>query len=119
MKPKFDCLYFLDNTAVFIIEIKRTDLAEDEDPAVLYEWMMIDKSTLNISPLSFRAMDSSAQVEERFFEEGYLKFNQEVGTFIEKFNSAQHQLINRKDTELSDLLQMSIENYLTVKPIAH
>ncbi len=119
MKPKFECLYFLDNTAIFIIEIKRTDLAEDEDPAAIYEWMMIDKSTLHVSPLTFRSMDSSAHVEERFFEEGYLKFNEEVGTFIEKFNSAQHQLINRKDIELSDSLQNSIKNYLSVKPIPH
>ena len=119
MKPKFDCLYFLDNTSVFIIEIKRTDLAEDADISAVYNWMKIDKSTLQVNLLSFRAMDSSAQIEERFFEEGYLKFNEHEGTFIEKFNSGQHQLTHRKNMVLSEALRSSIENYLLVKHLVH
>lgn len=119
MKPKFDCLYFLDNTDIFIIEIKRTDLAEDADISEIYKWVKINKSTLDVSALSFRAMDSSAQVEERFFEEGYLKFNENEGTFIEKFNSGQHQLMNRKNTVPSDSLKSSIENYLLVNSLVH
>lgn len=119
MKPKFDCLYFLENTAIFIIEIKRTDLSEDADSSSVYQWMKIDKSTLGITLLSFRSMDSSAQVEERFFEEGYLKFNEHDGTFIEKFNSGQHQLTNRKNDILSEPIKDSIENYLLVNSLVH
>lgn len=119
MKPKFDCLYFLDNTSIFIVEIKRTDLAEDADISAIYNWMKIEQSTLEVTALSFRSMDSSAQVEERFFEEGYLKFNENEGTFIEKFNSGQHQLINRKNTILSESIKNSIENYLLVKHLVH
>ncbi|KQC00748.1 hypothetical protein [Pedobacter sp. Hv1] len=119
MKPKFDCLYFLDNTTVFIIEIKRTDLAEGADISAVYNWMKIDKATLEVTSLSFRSMDSSAQVEERFFEEGYLKFNEDEGTFIEKFNSGQHQLTNRKNVVLSEAIKSSIENYLLVKHLVH
>jgi hypothetical protein len=119
MKPKFDCLYFLDNTDIFIIEIKRNDLNEDADSSSVYQWMKVDKSTLEVNPLSFRSMDSSAQVEERFFEEGYLKFNEHDGTFIEKFNSGQHQLTNRKNTLLSEPIKDRIENYLLVNSLVH
>lgn len=112
MKPAFTCLYYLENTLNCILEIKRTDLTEHADIAERFRWLFLDKSTGLVSSLIFRSMDSSGEVQERFFEEGYLKFNDEVGTYIEKFNSAQHQLENHTGNPLPAEIEEHVMNYL-------
>jgi hypothetical protein len=57
-------------------------------------------------------MDSSLEVEERYFEEGFLKFNRDNGTFIEKYNSAQHNLEAKNNLEIPPDLTEAINNYL-------
>lgn len=95
MQPDFTCLYFLENNKHAVLEIKRYDLAENADIADVYLWLVINKQSEQITRLTFRSMDSSGEVQERFFEQGYLKFNSHTGTYIEKFNSGQHQLENK------------------------
>ena len=112
MKPAFKTLYYLENGTLSILEIKRTDLAPDADISEVYKWLQIDKFSFEVSPLSFRSMDSSDHVEERFFDQGYLKFNSEQGTFIEKFNSGQHNLKNHASTELPSAVQNAVEAFL-------
>ena len=112
MKAAFKTLYYLENGTLSIVEIKRTDLGDDADISDIYKWLQVDKFSFRVSPLSFRSMDSSDHVEERFFDEGYLKFNRDEGTFIEKFNSAQHNLKNHAVTELPCALQTAVEAYL-------
>ena len=112
MKPSFKCLYYLENGTLSIVEIKRTDLSADADISDVYKWLQIDKFSFEVSPLSFRSMDSSDHVEERFFEQGYLTFNKEQGTFIEKFNSAQHNLKNHQSKELPVEVQNAVESFL-------
>jgi hypothetical protein len=92
MTPEFNCLYYLENDTICILEIKRTDLPENADIAERFRWLQLKIASLKVESLEFRSMDRSDNVEERFFEQGYLKFNPETGTFIEKFNSAQHKL---------------------------
>jgi hypothetical protein len=58
-------------------------------------------------------MDSSGEIEERYFEQGYLKFNHTTGTFIEKYNSAQHPLDRRMEWKLSSALENAIIDFLT------
>ncbi len=58
-------------------------------------------------------MDRSDNIEERYFEEGYLKFNLTSGTFIEKFNLAQHQLKILKPSEFPEDYLEVIINTLT------
>jgi len=112
MSPAFTCIYFLENTDTYILEIKRNDLSQDEDISKIYQWMRVSKDFLQTSPLTFRSMDSSLEVEERYFEEGFLKFNRDSGTFIEKYNSAQHSLAARNSQEIPPDLTEVINNYL-------
>ncbi|MES2455390.1 MAG: hypothetical protein V4594_07615 [Bacteroidota bacterium] len=86
MLTDFECRYFLDNTALCVIEIKNKQISQ---------WLLINKTTLNIKPLVFNSMDTSGEMEEMFFDLGYLKFDPVKGIFIEKFNSGQHPLENR------------------------
>ncbi|SMD14568.1 hypothetical protein [Pedobacter nyackensis] len=114
MKPALKCLYYLENSEHCILEIKRTDLADNADLSEIFRWLFLDKKTQEIQSLTFRSMDSSGEVQERFFEQGYLKFNDHTATYIEKFNSAQHQLENHTGTplppEILDILTAYLRN---------
>lgn len=109
--PDFECLYFLENFYLDIIEVKRLDLPHAASAAEKFHWLKIEKETKRVSPLTFRSMDSSGEIEERYFEEGFLKFKSTSGTFIEKYNSAQHPLHHRDCLKLSSDLAQSIEAY--------
>lgn len=112
MKPAFICLYYLENTEQCILEIKRTDLPENADISEVFQWLILTKQNQQIQPLIFRSMDSSGEVQERFFEQGYLKFSNQSGTYIEKFNSAQHQLDNKTGQSLPIEINDILINYL-------
>lgn len=112
MLPAFTCIYFLENTDTYILEIKRNDLPQDEDASKIYQWMRVSKDFQQASPLTFRSMDSSLEIEERYFEEGFLKFNRHSGTFIEKYNSAQHKLEAKSNSDIPHDLAEVINNYL-------
>ncbi|MHA4895866.1 hypothetical protein ACXZ1K_14020 [Pedobacter sp. PWIIR3] len=112
MKPAFKCLRYLENGTLSILEIKRTDLSSDAEVNDVYKWLQVDKFSFRVSQLSVGFVDSSGYVEERFFDTGYLKFNPEQGTFIEKFNSAQHSLRNHSGNDLPVEMQGAIEAYL-------
>ena len=89
----FEWLYFLDSPQLCIIEISATDLlAEIQDH---YQWLLINKLTLDVKELQFKAMDSSHEIEERFFDLGYLKFNTEKGIYISKEPATQYPLYNK------------------------
>lgn len=112
MPAIFNCLYFFENENHFLLEIKRNDLPENADLSDVYHWLRISKNLGTINKLFFKSMDSSQQIEERYFEEGFLKFNQEEATFIEKFNSAQHTLSIRDPKQLDEKLYTAILEYL-------
>ncbi|MES2652089.1 MAG: hypothetical protein V4663_10125 [Bacteroidota bacterium] len=113
MLPAFTCIYFLENTDTYILEIKRNDLPQDEDISKIYQWMRVSKDFQQASPLTFRSMDSSLEIEERYFEEGFLKFNSSSGTFIEKYNSAQHKLEAKSNSEVPQGLTDAITSFLS------
>jgi hypothetical protein len=96
-----------------IIEIKRIDLDEHAPLDQKFKWLKIEKETLEITQLIFSSMDSSGEIEERFFEQGYLKFNGTVGTFIEKYNSAQHPLNRLIDFRISTQSENAIADFLS------
>ena len=112
MKPSFKTLNYLENGTLSILEIRRTDLSEDADRSDVYKWLQIDKFSFEVSPMAFRSMDSSDNVEERFFDQGYLKINKDQGTFIEKFNSGLHNLKNHISKELPVEVQGAVEAFL-------
>ncbi|WP_147273638.1 hypothetical protein [Pedobacter chinensis] len=111
--PTFECLYFLDNFYLAIVEVKRNGLAESATAAEKFHWIRYDRETRTIVPLAFRSMDSAGEVEERYFEQGYLKFNAAIGTFIEKYNSAQHPLNRISCSELPEEISSAITDYLS------
>lgn len=110
--PKFECIYFLENADLYMLEVKRKDCPENAPVSDIFSWLRIDKQLLTISSLTFRMMDASDQVEERYFDEGFLKFNETEGTYIEKYNAAQHPLTRRKDFTLPTVLTNAIETFL-------
>ena len=112
MKPDFTCLYFLENEDHAVIEIKRYDLDEKADIAGVYLCLIPEKQSGNIHKLAFRSMDSSGEVQERYFDQGYLKFNNQNGTYIEKFNSGQHQLENKTGQSLPIEINKALTSYL-------
>ncbi|MGY4385007.1 hypothetical protein ACVWYN_002043 [Pedobacter sp. UYP24] len=112
MKSSFNCLYHLENGSISILEIKQTDMPDQAPKSDTYKWLCVDKASGKIIQLTFNSMDASGDIEERYFEQGYLKFNNETGTFIEKFNSAQHQLINAGKENLTPAIYESIEGFL-------
>lgn len=111
----FECLYLLDSSEFYLLEIKRNDLNDYAPISDKFKWFKITKDNFSTVQMTFRSMDSSGQVEERYFEEGFLKFNNEEGTFIEKYNSAQHALINKSNEELPYLLNNHIREFLIQK----
>ncbi len=104
MRVNFECLYFLDNNDLCIIEIKK----EQNN-----QWFLINKESLNIKPMQFKSMDASGQIAEHFFDLGYLKFNPIAGIFIEKFNSGQHPLSNKNCEEVPDVYLHAIDSFLS------
>lgn len=113
MSPDFTCLYFLENETHAILDIKRLDLGENLNLTEACFWLIFDKQKLTIQKLSLRSVDADGEVQERFFDQGYLKFNSQNGTFIEKFNSGQHQLENKTGHPLPAEIKEVLTSYLT------
>lgn len=108
----FECLYLLSNPHFHIIEVKRIDLPDTASAEQKFLWLKIDAKTLEVSQLDFRSMDSAGTVEERYFEQGYLKFNEQTGTFIEKYNSAQHSLHRLDPQNLEQRIRQAIASFI-------
>lgn len=109
----FDFIYLLDSEEFYLVEIKRNDLGDYAAISEKFQWLKVSKLSQLSSKLTFRSMDSSQEIEERYFEEGFLKFNSDKGTFIEKYNSAQHLLVNRSSEQLPEILNKQISDLLT------
>jgi len=112
MSSKYKILYFFQNADTAILEIQRLGLPDNADAESTYHWLYFDKITGSLIKLWFRSMDSSTEIEERYFEQGYLKFNKTEATYIEKHNSSQQKLNNMGHRAIGDELSALIENYL-------
>ncbi|WP_316786771.1 hypothetical protein [Pedobacter frigiditerrae] len=105
----FSYQYFFENPAFYFLEIRNY---KDEFTSNNYQWFMIQKSNLKVTALNLRFVDSSTMVEERFFEEGYLKFNSTSATYIEKYNSAQHSLIQIPSAAIPASVHQAVANFI-------
>jgi len=112
MSSNYKIRYLFENADTLIMEIQRLDLRDDADISQIYHWLYFDRLTSSMVKLWFRSMDSSAEIEERYFEQGYLKFSDTEATFIEKYNSSQHRLINHSKQECSEETRELISEYL-------
>lgn len=112
MSDFFKCLYLFESDQIYVLEIRRTDLAPDTDKSELYRWLLADKDTLEITPLTFISMDSSGFSQERFFRQGYLSFDSESAIFIHESSSDQQVLKPGKVDEISGELNNALNLYL-------
>ncbi len=110
-KPFIDsavnCKHILENSDHYLIEIKRIDKGEIFEQR---QWLKVNKDLTEVKLLTLTAIDSSREIEERFFNEGFLKFNNRTGIFIEKFNSSQHHYQNNRQ-ELEVILTPFLNEY--------
>jgi len=93
---KYAVHHCFENNQLLILKIFRLDLNSESDTLILDHWLSYDKTSSAMVKLWERSKDSSPYIEERYFEQGYLKFNEYEATFIEKYNAGQHQLIKSK-----------------------
>jgi hypothetical protein len=91
---------FFDSPSLAIIELKHTGFPDTTPIPQNLHWLIFDKHSDQFSEIDLRSVDSSGEVEERFFDQGFLKCNHSEATFIEKFNSAQHRLTLQNTADL-------------------
>lgn len=103
MQTDLECLLFLENNSFSILEIKHKSQTK---------WLRIDSINMKVDQLTEQSSDSSQDVEERFFDLGYLKFNRLTGIFIEKYNSAQHSLLVKTGTEVPLSHLIAVDEFL-------
>jgi hypothetical protein len=104
----FSCERILESNNHYLLEVKRTN---DDGFVSSIQWFKISKDLLQISALNLKFIDSSYAIEERFFDEGYLKFTANTGIFIEKFNSGQHQYLVLDQVETAHYFTSILESY--------
>ena len=114
MTPTYEILHFFESPALFIAEIKVQGVNNDVDLSLKFHWLYYDRVNGALIKLWFKSMDSSPSVEERYFEQGFLKFTAVSATFIEKFNSSQHTLDNRSDETPNPALLSILDSYFLV-----
>lgn len=112
MQLIFVPLCFLDADELSILEIKRIDFEAAPEKHLIHYWLIHDKQSGLINRLTFSAMDSTSDLEERFFEEGFLKFNTQTGTYITKFNANQYELRVKPTSSLPITLEQQISCFL-------
>lgn len=96
---------------MYVLEIQRLDLAADSEKSDLYKWLLVSKDALEITPLTFLAMDSGGGSQERFFKQGYLSFDFQKAVFIHESSSMQHILEPGKLDVLPEPLHTLISTY--------
>ncbi|TGE14085.1 hypothetical protein [Hymenobacter elongatus] len=112
MPVPYRTLFFLDNATTSIVEIKRLDLPTEQDPGLLYHWLLFDKATQNIIKLEFLSMNSLPQVEEREFAQGSLRFDPQTGAYTSATTGQTQQLAASRHTALPQPLAQAAEGYL-------
>ncbi|PYF75007.1 hypothetical protein [Pedobacter nutrimenti] len=115
MQINFEPLYFLDSPDLSIFEIKRLDQPLNSPLEDVFFWMIYHKERKEIQRLTFRSMDSSSVLEERFFIEGFLKFSNTEGTYIAKYNSGQYDLKHLKAAEFPQEISDAIQVYFSLQ----
>ena len=81
MENPYKVLFFLENESVVIAEIKRTDLPDTATPDMKFHWVKYVKKSALVEILVFRKMNATGDLQERWFEQGTLKFTKSEGYF--------------------------------------
>ncbi|WP_316848910.1 hypothetical protein [Pedobacter agri] len=113
MLSNYEIKRLFENDQLIIVEIKIPQSKDGLYSSDQYEWLYLEKKSNALVKLWLKSRDSSPAIEERFFEQGYLKFNRTQATFIEKYNSAQHTLSRKiNDKPIGDLMA-ALDDYLS------
>ena len=119
MPTEYKVIYLFENPDLIIIKIKLTQPSPMANSWDAFHWLYFDTLSGSLVKLWFHSSDSSTAIEERYFEQGYLKFSKTEAMFIEKFNSSQHKLINYSARRVSPDVETLIEGYLRTPDIQH
>lgn len=109
MSKPYKIIHLFENTDTLILEVNRVDRLELNEISLANHWLFYDKISKGMIKLWFRSGDASSEIEERYFEQGYLKFNKIEATYIEKFNSAQYKLSKSNEAQLDQEVINQIE----------
>nr|WP_320059050.1 hypothetical protein [uncultured Bacteroides sp.] len=106
MEKPYKVLFFLENESVVIAEIKRTDLPDTATPDMKFHWVKCLKKSTLVEIFTFRAMNATDELQERWFEQGELKFSKSEGYFEDA--DGRIALQNHTDRLLTDAVLLSI-----------
>lgn len=112
MSTQYQVVYLFENPELIILKIKSPETVPQLNSWDAFHWLYFDKATKSLVKLWFHSSDASAAIEERYFEQGYLKFSRTEATFIEKFNSFQHKLVNYSARPINADVDQLIVGYL-------
>ncbi|MBC6112737.1 hypothetical protein ACFOG5_24145 [Pedobacter fastidiosus] len=115
MLEPVEYLHFLEGKSISVLEVRFKADANDRNSGHKISWITIEEKRARVRKLTLRSQDFSGEIAERFFEEGYLKYNGQTGTYIEKFNSAQHHLTNSSVSNIPKILKEAIDGFLTAQ----
>ncbi|MBE0652037.1 MAG: hypothetical protein IH595_14515 [Bacteroidales bacterium] len=113
MSHSFKTLYLLDNEKFIFIEVKRTGLTDEKDPAKIYFWLVYEKATEKIQRLQFVSMYSDEHEEQRVFKEGMLKFDPQKGHYLENGTHNGFELSNLSGHPVPDTLLSRINDFFS------
>lgn len=106
----FKCLYYFTSPKISVIEIKRTDLAENAPLSETYKWLAIFNSSQTVVELKFKSMNQTESEEFRSFTEGDLKFNFREGDL--NLRGERYGLERRNHEEVPSEILKTVEDFL-------
>jgi hypothetical protein len=110
--PHYSILYHLPGDELSLIEIRREDLWDENDPGKLFHWLLLDGTGAFREPLTFRAMEAGPVQQRREFAQGSLVFTDREGTFVDR-NTGQAHALRRGDVSRVPAAALnSVETYL-------
>lgn len=109
--PSFTCLYYFYSVDLSVVEIKRTDLAEDAPLSERYKWLVVIPETRKVLELDFRSMKNEGDNGLRIFVEGEFRFNKVDGQL--SLLGEKHLLECQNPTEVSGAVLNQIAEHLS------
>ncbi|SHJ57932.1 hypothetical protein SAMN02745146_3424 [Hymenobacter daecheongensis DSM 21074] len=117
MPLSYRSLFYFESATAILLEIKRLDLPGEQDPNKLYHWLMFDKATGTLHPQDFVSMQAGAEVQEREFRQGRLRFTEQSATYVAHATGQALELAAAQPAQLPAALAQAIEAYLaTLQP---
>ncbi|AWG26366.1 hypothetical protein [Flavobacterium kingsejongi] len=111
MNTTYHTLYYLENSKIALIEIK-IDTIETNNLDKIFYWFLYDKTEDTLQRLDFQSSHLHNNYEERHFEQGYLRFTNEVGQYTADTETEVSKLVNNQRLFLPENIISYINKYL-------